>query len=277
MKKIISTLCLLAVVSLASAQEINNYKYILIPESYDFLKEVNQYQLNALTKFLFEEEGFNTVMMGEDKPADLKANSCLALKTKLQNNSGLFVTKLVIELEDCYGKIVFTSKEGRSREKEFKRGYQEALRDAFTSIEELDYKYNAAEVAKTTEKDTKENTSVKVGIAVTPEQADVDPSEVSENTPKQASGDQKVEGTATYSLSGENYMLKTINQGYELYQIGSSEPIAILIKSESGDSFIYNSLTNQGIAYFDSARNLIVEYFSRQENKKISLKYELNN
>ena len=52
-----------------------------MPNKFDFLKEKNQYQLNALAEFLFEKYGFETLTEGTDYPADLTANRCLALKS----------------------------------------------------------------------------------------------------------------------------------------------------------------------------------------------------
>ena len=277
MRKLITVFCLFGAVAMASAQDLNNYKYILIPESYNFLEEVNKYQLNALTKFLFEKHGYNTVMVNAEKPQDLKMNSCLGLTVGLKNNSGLFVTKLLMELKDCYGKVVFTSKEGRSREKEYEVAYQEALRDAFSTFKEIDYKYVPSEVLGKTE--AKEEVVVKPESKVEVKPTAPTPS-VEETTSKETLATKTEEGAdemPVYQYSGKEYVLKSTEQGFGLYQVDAAEPIAILIKTNNQDSFIYNSLTNQGVAYFDADRNLIVEYFSRQENKKVALKYELRN
>ena len=47
-----------------SAQEnVNNYKYIIVPKKFDFLKEENQYRVNTFTKFLFEKQGFKMLLL----------------------------------------------------------------------------------------------------------------------------------------------------------------------------------------------------------------------
>lgn len=122
---------------------LNGYKYVIVPNKFDFLKEENQYQLNSLAQFLFEKYGFNVLMEGEDYPADLNANRCSALKSDVLKDSGMFKTKLTVVLKDCNYKVVFTSGVGESREKEYKTAYNLALRDAFDSIEALNYKYEA--------------------------------------------------------------------------------------------------------------------------------------
>ncbi|PWH83412.1 hypothetical protein DIS18_02335 [Algibacter marinivivus] len=131
--------------SVFSQSSINSYKYIIVPERFDFLKEKDQYQINSLTQFLFNKYGFEAVIQGSDYPEDLIGNRCLALNSDVTKESGVFKTKLKIELRDCNDKIVFTSKIGESREKEFKVAYNLAIRDAFRSIEALNYKYEPNE------------------------------------------------------------------------------------------------------------------------------------
>ncbi|UKM65151.1 hypothetical protein GSB9_01713 [Flavobacteriaceae bacterium GSB9] len=128
-----------------SQNSINNYKYVIVPKQYSFLKEPNQYQLNALTQFLFNKYGFEALMEGADYPEDLMRNRCLALNSDLMKESGLFKTKVILTLKDCNGQTVFTSKMGESREKDYRSAYNLALRDAFESIEALNYKFEPSE------------------------------------------------------------------------------------------------------------------------------------
>lgn len=284
MKNFLAALFTLGIVFITSGQSLNQYKYVIIPETYEFTGDVDQYRLNSLTKFLFEKEGFTTFMKTEAKPDDLQQNPCMGLNTRVENNSGLFVTKLVLILEDCYGSEVFRSEEGRSREKEYETAYQEALRAAFENLKELNYEYKKPS-------DQAENISVSVPL---PEKREVDEEEmddeeaeeeIEEIIEKEAEeieteedeSEVKVKGITEYQYEGKSYSLKEMPQGYGLYPENASEPIAILIESEGGKNFIYNSLTNQGMAYFDADNNLVVEYFSRQENKKVLIKYKLVN
>lgn len=144
--KIFTILMSLAFISGAFSQTIlNNYKYVIVPKKYDFLKEEDQFRLNGLTKFLFEKYGFLTLMEGDNYPDDLLNNRCLALHSNVINDSGLFKTKLKVELEDCTDKVVFTSVLGETREKDFGKAYTEALRNAFISFETISYKYEPKE------------------------------------------------------------------------------------------------------------------------------------
>jgi len=135
-------LVLLSTVAAYSQATINNYKYVLVPEKYDFLKEDNQYGLNITTKLLLQQKGFTAFMDEETLPAELLANKCNALRADVVQKKGLFVTNLTLLLKDCQGNVIFKSKEGKSREKEFMAAYNLALRDAFTTLNDTEYKYD---------------------------------------------------------------------------------------------------------------------------------------
>ncbi|MCL5129082.1 hypothetical protein [Algibacter sp. L4_22] len=131
----------LFIASAFSQTELDNYKYIIVSKKFDFLKSANQYQLNDLSKFLLNKYGFQALIEGDAYPEDLSRNRCLALDADVQKEPGMFKTKLKVELTNCNDKIVYTSKIGESREKEYKKSYTEAIRDAFSSFETLGYKY----------------------------------------------------------------------------------------------------------------------------------------
>lgn len=123
-------------------KSVNSYKYILVPKRFEFQKSPDQHQLNSLTKFLFEKVGFTVLFTDDLFPEDLAANRCLALMALVNNHSGMLSTKMNIELLDCYSNKIFSTKEGMSREKEYKKAYQEAIRSAFVDIENLKYAYD---------------------------------------------------------------------------------------------------------------------------------------
>ena len=127
--------------SALAQMSLNDYKYVIVPKKYEFLKEPDQYQINALSKFLFEKYGFEAYMEGDQLPEDLQKNRCLALNSDLLEDSGLFKTKLSLVLKNCNGVEVYKGPEGESREKDFKRAFTEATRNAFKPLELLNYKY----------------------------------------------------------------------------------------------------------------------------------------
>lgn len=127
--------------SFAQKNNINSYKYILVPSQFEFQNSEDAYQVNSLTKFLFNRAGFTVFLSNEPYPADLANNSCKALKAIVVNNSGMLSTKMQIKLVDCYNNSVYVTDDAISKEKDFKRAYHDAIRKAFVEIEELNYKY----------------------------------------------------------------------------------------------------------------------------------------
>jgi hypothetical protein len=141
MKKYIILLVFLAS-SLGFSQTINDYKYAIVPSKFAFLKEKDQYRLNTLTKLLIEKYGFVTFFDTDILPSEVAENNCNKVFVEVQSNGNMFMTKLSVVLKDCKNTILFTSLEGKSREKEYQTSYNQALREAFNSFETLSYKYN---------------------------------------------------------------------------------------------------------------------------------------
>lgn len=129
------------ITNIFSQSNVNNYKYVIVPNQYGFFKEKDKYQLNSLTKFLFNKYGFEAYMEGENYPEELSRNRCLALNADLINDPGMFKTKLAVVLKDCNGEVVYTTKVGETREKDFTKSYALALRDAFNDIIALNHVY----------------------------------------------------------------------------------------------------------------------------------------
>lgn len=131
--------------NLSFSQSVNEYKYALVPSKFSFLNEVDQYKLNTLAKLLMGKYGFVAFLDNEVLPDEVLNNNCNKVYVDVVKSSGIFTTKLSIVLKDCKNNVLFTSTEGKSREKEFKVAYNEALRDAFASFETLKYKYSPKE------------------------------------------------------------------------------------------------------------------------------------
>ncbi len=121
---------------------LDGYKYIIVPKKFDFLEEENQYRINSQTKYLFDKNGYTTLLKGADYPEDLKKNPCLGAEAKVIDESNSFTTKVRIAVLNCLGQVVFTSEEGRSKEKTYPKTYSLALNSAFESIAALGYEYN---------------------------------------------------------------------------------------------------------------------------------------
>jgi hypothetical protein len=120
---------------------INNYKYVVVPLSYNFIEGQDRYDLNSLTKFLFNKYGFTAFFQNEDTPEDLRNNRCLAMYVNVEKEKGFLRTKLRIDLLDCNGNLVMSSKVGSTNEKEFAKAFNLALRDAFETFQNINYTY----------------------------------------------------------------------------------------------------------------------------------------
>ena len=158
MKKYIILLVVLAS-SLGFSQTVNDYKYAIVPSKFAFLKEKDQYRLNTLTKLLMDKYGFVTFFDTDILPVEVAENNCNKVFVEVQSNGNMFMTKLSVVLKDCKNTILFTSVEGKSREKEYQTSYNQALREAFNSFETLGYKYNGNSNDNV---NTKENSDIKV-------------------------------------------------------------------------------------------------------------------
>jgi hypothetical protein len=141
MKNIILVLFLTIVNLFVFGQEkkVNNYKFIVVPDQFDFLKQKDEYKTSSLTKFLLKKNGFTVVLNSEQYPKDLRDNPCSGLKAFVLDKSSMFKVKVIIELRDCSNKILYTSDEGVSKLKEFKKGFQEAIRNAHASMNDIAY------------------------------------------------------------------------------------------------------------------------------------------
>lgn len=154
-------LMLLFISSFGFSQSINDYKAVVIPLKYDFMKSDNQYRLATLTKFNLNKAGFEAFYANEAVSENY--NRCDLLYIDVVKENGFLVTKLYVTFKDCYGKIVFTSDIGRSKTKEYDLAYSEALNQAFLSVKALNYKYNGK--VSTTQNTTSQAVAVAPAVA----------------------------------------------------------------------------------------------------------------
>lgn len=275
MKKLIFTVVLFFGLSIgAVGQELDQYQYVRVPEKFEFLKEENQYQLNALTAFLFEKFGFTALY---EEPTPEGVQPCDILQADVHNDSGLFTSKLFVTLEDCYDKVVFTSKTGVSREKDYKASYQEALREAFQSVEELQHTFTGEVVIDpVVSAEEKEAYGKSSEVDSLPAEVIVDPVITSKEREELKS---PAKTTRPKSIAGKfingavPYELKKTAVGFDLYKQGETEAFARLIKSGSGESYLYSSASVNGNAYFDAQGNLIAEYLDADSGQVITVIY----
>jgi len=269
--------------TLFSQQTLNDYKYVIVPKKYDFLKSEDQYQLNSLTKFLFKKEGFTTLFDTDSRSQELATDACLGLTSRIKKSSNMFSTKLVIELLNCKNEVVHTSSEGKSKLKDYKKAYQEALRNAFESIESLNYKYNPVKksVADKTKEVVVEEKPTVIEKEIIPDKVEIGveevPIEVVEDVtavtkevtePKKEIINKAIQEEET---AIDLFYAQKNNLGYQLVD-STPKVVYILLKSSKDDVYLLKN--KKGIVYKENSK-WIVEYYELDKlvQKTLAIKF----
>jgi hypothetical protein len=227
---------------------INNYKFIIVPSQYSFQSEADQYRINTLIRHLFKQRGYAVYMDTENYPKELNLNNCKALKAELES-SGAFNTKSVIKLLDCKGNLVFVSEEGFSKEKEYKKAYQESIRSAFESVGNFNY------IAP-------DNAAFYGGDAVDfTESDDVDTAVIDFKANTAAIDQFYAYNDAIYVLSkNDNDSFDIIKKNFEAVKKElENEKVGQLVPSSRDNSYLLTMGAVQAAAYFDTEGNLVFD------------------
>ncbi len=132
------------------AQSLDNYKYALVPNRFSIFKNNDYYRVSVLAKLFMQKYGFETYLDTDNQPLDFSNTNCNKVYIDLTENNNLFSTKVKVIIKDCYGKVIATSGEGISREKDYQVAYNEAVRKAFDEFPELiNYSYKAGKSEST--------------------------------------------------------------------------------------------------------------------------------
>ncbi|HEY4197095.1 MAG TPA: hypothetical protein VGM63_16245, partial [Mucilaginibacter sp.] len=107
MKRFVLILLVFCSFSGYSQTNLNNYKYVIVPERFSFLKHNDEYSLNSLTKGLLEYKGFTVYFDNNEVPTEVANNRCRALVADVLEKSSMFTTSLTLVLKDCKGNIIF--------------------------------------------------------------------------------------------------------------------------------------------------------------------------
>jgi hypothetical protein len=236
-----------------SQKSLSDYSYVIVPEVYNFLKEKDEYQLNSLTKFLFNKYGFHAYF---DRETPVNVQRCDGLWADVIGSPGFVYTRIEVVLRDCYGAEVYKSNEGKSKEKNFKKAYFEAMRRSFESIEVLGVQQreidDTSTYVKTENKATNnESNSIKNSL---------------DNTNIKNLPSSKY---TTYSHLNEVFLLKKTKTDYKFYKESSNENEDLLYLGKlvySQDELQYIDVEkNTYKVYFEESKDLIME--TGNENK----------
>ncbi|TDT47048.1 hypothetical protein CLV90_1119 [Maribacter spongiicola] len=277
--------------------DLDDYKYIIVPKKFDAFKNMNEHQTSTLIKYLFTGKGFVTVY-DDQLPEDLKFNRCIGVVADLQDDSSMFSTKTIINLKDCNDKIVFSTMQGISKEKEYKAAYSEAIRESMRSFNGMNYNYTAKEkkdeaVTVNFRNDVKKLDESKAHKVLQVEKAAEEvnvkraPTVISEETEKtqyykdNTPVESNIKKTETQKpafkslevkkpSSKDMWYAQATDNGYQL--VDSSPKVRMnLLKSSADNVFMAKTDTQNGMVY-QKEGNWIFEYY---ENDKLVLE-ELN-
>lgn len=147
MKKIL-ILLIIAASSMSAQVKLNEFKYVIVPEKLDAFNKPDKYQTSSLIKFLFKKNGYEVFLSGDELPEELANNRCLASYVGLTDKSNMFSTKLNLELKDCANTQLYTFQQGKSKLKDYKKSYHEAIRNSFKSLKNFKHNYKAKTIVK---------------------------------------------------------------------------------------------------------------------------------
>ncbi|MCJ7467469.1 MAG: hypothetical protein MUO53_12345 [Maribacter sp.] len=261
MKNIVLVI-LLFMIPLMSHAQLNEYKYIIVPKKFDGFRNENQYQTSTLFKYLLVQKGFEAVY-DDALPEDLNANRCLGLLLDFEDLSSMFSTKVILKLKDCNSAVIMATELGKSKEKDFKLAYNEAIKDAFRSFDAINYSYNPKDkdeepvtlrfkndVKKLEEppKETPKNRKEQVAIEeVTPERQTYKSVEPVPSDLKKGENDMAKATPSPMAISDVLYAQEVPN-GYQL--VDSTPKIRLkLFKTSKPDQYLAKSDEIEGIVY----------------------------
>ncbi|TQD34817.1 hypothetical protein [Haloflavibacter putidus] len=258
MKKTLVLLCLLLVASINKItaqnnfQDLNNYKFVVVPLEYKLFEEENKYLLNSLTKHLLDQAGFTTYVETDPKLANMQLDRCVGLYADITGTPQdlfSFNTVLQLQLKDCKGNIIYETPPGKSKLKKYKEAYQEALRESATVLSSFNYTYNGGEGFF-------ENRKTLVGAEKDKEN----------ETPL----DRAV--MFDYSFGNNLYNIQKIEAGYILESMSTKEKLAHLHYNKN-QNILYNSKNINGTATLENG-DIIVEYFDVDAGRLKKLIFE---
>jgi hypothetical protein len=243
-------------------KNLNNYEFIIVPERFDFLSQDDQYQTSSLTKFLLEKNGFVVLLDSEAYPRALKDNPCKGATAVVVDKSSLFKTKVIIELRDCFNKLIYTSAAGGSKLKDYKKGFQEAIRKAHANMN--DVTYEALTTASRVEVENERSVEVPVvqekvtTVKFVPERtispSSVKTKEVAENKNLEAVG-------LLYAQPKENG-----------FQLVDAQPTVVFVILNTHVKGVFILKDKNGILYKKGER-WIAEFY--EEGKVVAKKYQI--
>jgi len=203
---------------------------VIIPNTLQAQRGDEDYQLKTFLKYALDKRGIVSVF-ASDLTKDQISMPCNYFFADVVEENDLFATILKITISDCQKKIVSASNFGVSKEKEYKKAYQMAFREAEKSLV----------------------------VNFIPTQI-ID--KQIESTPK------PVDEKSTKEVSQTNSVLyaQPINNGFQLIN-DKPEVVCKIYKTSQPKNFIIQKSENFGIGYLED-NLLIIEYYKANQLMK---------
>jgi uncharacterized protein with FMN-binding domain len=269
MNKLVAVIFLfMSIISKSFSQKsLSDYSYVIVSEQFEFQQEKDKYQLNSLTKFLFNKYGFHAYF---DREVPLNVFRCDGLWAEAEGTPGFIITKVQLVLRDCTGEEVFRTNYGKSKVKDYKKAYYESVRNAFNDIIKLNVNQKDIEVVDieiTSESqnltDNTKNLSVaETSIVATNSIKKTPLKKVEPTIEKTINLNLPLNKYTNYNYMGTVFLLRKTAIGYSLYQelIDTDDDLLLIGKIDVKDSQInFKNEKNKILeVFFDESNNLII-------------------
>lgn len=241
---------LVSVSGISQKEELSNYSYVVVPDSFQFLNEPDKYQLNSMTLFYLDKSGFHAYS-ASNLP---NSNHCDGLYADVEKLSNILGARVQVVLRDCKQNEIYRSEVGRSKIKDYERGFQDALRRAFKDLEMLGVQQKDLVVSKNSDTLHSNNTVIPT------------PKEVSKAKFEESNGSGRrlpSSKFSSYSHEGKPYLLRKSDEGYSLYEENPSSEnglrlVGKIIVMEKSVKFMDSSGTVSDVD-FDASGNLVLK------------------
>tara|TARA_B100000497_G_scaffold71869_1_gene80720 strand:+ start:45132 stop:45980 length:849 start_codon:yes stop_codon:yes gene_type:complete len=250
-----------------SQKSLSDYSYVIVSEQFEFQQEKDKYQLNSLTKFLFNKYGFHAYF---DREVPLNVFRCDGLWAEAEGTPGFIITKVQLVLRDCTGEVIYRTNYGKSKVKDYKKAYYESVRNAFDDIIALNVMQKEIEGMDVTTtldplvilENTKSSPVIKTVIATTNSINNESLKKVEPTIEKTINLNLPLNKYTNYNHMGTVFLLRKTAVGYTLYQelIDTDDDLLLIgkITVKGSDINFKNEKDKILEVFFDESNNLII-------------------
>lgn len=250
-----------------SQKSLSDYSYVIVSEQFEFQQEKDKYQLNSLTKFLFNKYGFHAYF---DREVPLNVFRCDGLWAEAEGTPGFIITKVQLVLRDCTGEVIYRTNYGKSKVKDYKKAYYESVRNAFDDIIALNVMQKeivGMDVTTTLDsqvflENTKSSPVIKTVTATTNSINNESLKKVEPTIEKTINLNLPLNKYTNYNHMGTVFLLRKTAVGYTLYQelIDTDDDLLLIgkITVKGSDINFKNEKDKILEVFFDESNNLII-------------------